>query len=60
MKKGRKYSFRALKIDMKKFYDRVRWKFMKAVLMAMNFDKKMDQMDYGVCDYCLVYYSCQW
>ena len=40
MKKGRKYSFGALKIDMKKSYDRVRWKFLKAVLMAMNFDKK--------------------
>ena len=40
MKKGRKYSFGALKIDMKKSYDRVRWKFLKAVLMTMNFDKK--------------------
>ena len=25
---------------MKKAYDRVRWNFLKAVLMAMNFDKK--------------------
>ena len=38
-KKGRKNSFGALKIDMKKAYDRVRWNFLKAVLMTMNFDQ---------------------
>ena len=39
-KKGRKNSFGALKVYMKKAYDRVRWNFLKAVLMAMNFDQK--------------------
>ena len=38
-KKGRKNSFGALKIDMKKAYDRVRWNFLKVVLMTMNFDQ---------------------
>ena len=39
-KKGRNGSFGALKIDMKKAYDRVRRNFVGAVLTAMNFNQQ--------------------
>ena len=38
--KGRKGSFGALKIDMKKAYDTVSWNFLKVVLTAMNFSQQ--------------------
>ena len=39
-KKDRKGSFEALKIDMKKAYDKVRRNFLRAVLTAMNFNQQ--------------------
>lgn len=39
-KKGRKGFFGALKIDISKAYDRLDWKFLKAVLIAMNFSHR--------------------
>ena len=39
-KKGRKCSFGALKINMSKTYDRVDWRFLKVVLVAMNFSTR--------------------
>ena len=39
-KRGEKYCFGALKIDMSKAYDKVRWNFLKAVLVVMKFDAK--------------------
>lgn len=37
-KNGRKGSFGALKIEMKKAHDRVSWNFLRAFLIAMNFN----------------------
>ena len=39
-KKGRKYCFGALKIDMSKAYNKVHLKFQKVVLVAMNFNPR--------------------
>ena len=39
-KRERRDSFRVLKIDMSKAYDRVNWNFLKAILNVMNFDSK--------------------
>jgi len=39
-KKGRKNCFGALKIDMSKAYDKVNWKFLKAILVDMNFSPR--------------------
>ena len=39
-KKGRKICFGALKIDMSKAYNKVDWKFLKVVLIAMNFSPR--------------------
>ena len=39
-KRGKKYSFGALKIDMIKACDKVRWNFLHAVLIVMKFDSK--------------------
>ena len=39
-KKGKKFSFGALKIDMSKAYDKVNWNFLKAILTTMKFDPK--------------------
>ena len=39
-KKGRKYCFGALKIDMSKAFDKVHLKFQKVVLVAMNFSPR--------------------
>ena len=39
-KKGRKNCFGSLKIDMSKAYNRVDWKFLKAILIAMNFSPR--------------------
>ena len=42
-KRGRKKCFGALKIDMTKAYDRVDWSFLKAILLAMNFNYRCVQ-----------------
>ena len=39
-KRGKKFSFGALKIDMSIAYDKVRWNFLKAVLVVMKFESK--------------------
>ena len=39
-KKGKKFSFGALKIEMSKAYDKVNWNFLKVVLTTMRFDPK--------------------
>ena len=39
-KKGRNNCFGSLKIDISKAYDKVDWKFLKDVLVAMNFSPR--------------------
>lgn len=39
--KGRKKCYGAMKIDMSKTYDRVDWKFLKGILVVMNFSPNL-------------------
>lgn len=53
-KRGRRDRFGVLKIDMSKAYDRVNWNFLKAALLAMNFDTKWIMECVSIVEYTLL------